>query len=115
MSRKKQQIVPPGHGLEYEWSSDHIFVKTTAELADGRVSVQRIRPARMGLFTRHVHHLERKIPSAHSLLEKAGEIVRGFNLMASSMLPKYYLFCQKSNNLTPFMMNEEDQLAVDAY
>lgn len=35
----KQQIVLPGEGIEYEWASDHIFVKTTGDLANGRVSL----------------------------------------------------------------------------
>ncbi|MEM7332538.1 MAG: cupin domain-containing protein [Chloroflexota bacterium] len=33
------EIVKPGAGIEYEWSSDHIFVKTVGKLADGRVSM----------------------------------------------------------------------------
>jgi quercetin dioxygenase-like cupin family protein len=35
----KQQIMRPGAGIEYEWTSDHIFVKTTGDIADGRVSM----------------------------------------------------------------------------
>ncbi|MEM7802344.1 MAG: cupin domain-containing protein, partial [Chloroflexota bacterium] len=35
---KKQQIVRPGEGIEYEWASDHIFVKTTGDIGEGRVS-----------------------------------------------------------------------------
>lgn len=33
------EIIQPGEGIEYEWSSDHIFVKTIGNLADGRVSM----------------------------------------------------------------------------
>jgi quercetin dioxygenase-like cupin family protein len=33
------EIVQPDKGIEYEWSSDHIFVKTVGTLAEGRVSM----------------------------------------------------------------------------
>ncbi|PJF39400.1 MAG: cupin domain-containing protein, partial [Phototrophicales bacterium] len=33
------EIIQPGEGIEYEWSSDHIFVKTIGNLAAGRVSM----------------------------------------------------------------------------
>ncbi|MCO6453041.1 MAG: hypothetical protein J5I90_19815, partial [Caldilineales bacterium] len=32
-------IIQPGKGIEYKWSSDHIFVKTMGSLAEGRVSM----------------------------------------------------------------------------
>jgi quercetin dioxygenase-like cupin family protein len=35
----KQEIIGPGSGREYKWSSDHIFVKTSSELTDGRGAV----------------------------------------------------------------------------
>ena len=35
----KQQVVAAGHGPDYDWSQDHISVKTPMELTDGRVSV----------------------------------------------------------------------------
>ena len=35
----KHQIIGSGKGIEYDWSSDHIFVKTTLNLSDGRVTV----------------------------------------------------------------------------
>ena len=35
----KQHVVAAGHGPDYEWSQDHISVKTPMELTDGRVSV----------------------------------------------------------------------------
>ena len=34
-----KEIIRPGEGIEYEWSSDHIFVKTIGEITDGRVSM----------------------------------------------------------------------------
>lgn len=33
------EVILPGKGIEYEWSSDHIFVKTVGDLAEGRVSM----------------------------------------------------------------------------
>ena len=33
------EIIQPGEGIEYKWSSDHIFVKTIGNLAKGRVSM----------------------------------------------------------------------------
>ena len=33
------EIIQPGTGIEYKWSSDHIFVKTVGALAEGRVSM----------------------------------------------------------------------------
>ena len=33
------EIIQPGEGMEYEWSSDHIFVKSVGNLAEGRVSM----------------------------------------------------------------------------
>ena len=33
------EIVNSGEGIEYEWSSDHIFVKSVGNLADGRASM----------------------------------------------------------------------------
>lgn len=35
----KQQVVAAGLGPDYDWSQDHISVKTPMELTDGRVSV----------------------------------------------------------------------------
>lgn len=35
----KHKTVQPGEGIEYKWSSDHIFVKSVGALADGRVSM----------------------------------------------------------------------------
>lgn len=33
------QIVESGQGQDYDWANDHIFVKTTLNLTDGRVTV----------------------------------------------------------------------------
>ena len=33
------EIIQPSEGIEYKWSSDHIFVKTIGNLAEGRVSM----------------------------------------------------------------------------
>ncbi|MBI1880440.1 MAG: cupin domain-containing protein [Chloroflexi bacterium] len=35
----KQQIIGHGQGQDYDWSNDHIFVKTTLDLTNGRVTV----------------------------------------------------------------------------
>ena len=34
----KQQIIKSGKGKDYDWSNDHIFVKTTLDFTDGRVT-----------------------------------------------------------------------------
>ncbi len=35
----KQQIIPAGKGQDYDWSNDHVYVKSAQELTDGRVTV----------------------------------------------------------------------------
>jgi len=35
----KQQVIAPGKGVDYDWSNDHIYVKTTKDYTDGRVTV----------------------------------------------------------------------------
>jgi quercetin dioxygenase-like cupin family protein len=35
----KQQIIQVGEGTDYDWNSDHVYVKTTVEFTDGRVTV----------------------------------------------------------------------------
>jgi len=35
----KQQIIPRGGGKDYDWSKDHVYVKTSVELTEGRVTV----------------------------------------------------------------------------
>ncbi|MGV8968707.1 MAG: cupin domain-containing protein, partial [Cellulomonas sp.] len=32
-------VVPPGGGTEHDWTQDHVFVKTAADLTSGRVTV----------------------------------------------------------------------------
>lgn len=34
-----QQIVPAGQGQNYDWANDHIFVKATMALSEGRVTL----------------------------------------------------------------------------
>ena len=35
----KEQIIPKAQGPDYDWGSDHIYVKTAADLTEGRVTV----------------------------------------------------------------------------
>lgn len=35
----KQQIVLPGEGTDYDWTNDHIFIKTVGAFSEGRVSL----------------------------------------------------------------------------
>lgn len=35
----KQQVIPAGGGPDYDWASDHIYVKSGQELSGGRVTV----------------------------------------------------------------------------
>jgi quercetin dioxygenase-like cupin family protein len=35
----KQQIVPAGKGQDYDWTRDHVYVKTPMDFTDGRVTV----------------------------------------------------------------------------
>ena len=35
----KQQIVLPGEGTDYDWTNDHIYVKTVGAFSEGRVSL----------------------------------------------------------------------------
>jgi quercetin dioxygenase-like cupin family protein len=35
----KQQIIQAGGGLDYDWSNDHVYVKSTLDLTEGRVTV----------------------------------------------------------------------------
>lgn len=34
----KHQIVPAGKGKSYDWSKDHVYVKSALELSDGRLT-----------------------------------------------------------------------------
>lgn len=42
----RQQIILPGEGKSYAWSKDHVFVKSTLELSEGRVTLveDRLKP-----------------------------------------------------------------------
>jgi quercetin dioxygenase-like cupin family protein len=35
----KHQIIGAGQGQDYDWSKDHIYIKTTLDLTEGRVTV----------------------------------------------------------------------------
>jgi quercetin dioxygenase-like cupin family protein len=35
----RQTILAPGTGTDYDWSNDHIFIKTPFEVTDGRATV----------------------------------------------------------------------------
>jgi mannose-6-phosphate isomerase-like protein (cupin superfamily) len=35
----KHRIVLPGQGKSYDWSKDHVFVKSTLDLSDGRLTL----------------------------------------------------------------------------
>lgn len=35
----KQQITPDGQGQNYDWSNDHIYIKSAQELTDGRLTL----------------------------------------------------------------------------
>ena len=51
----KQQIVLPGQGKSYDWSKDHVFVKSTHDLSDGRLTLveDTLKP---GFFLARHHH-----------------------------------------------------------
>ncbi len=34
----KHQVILPGEGTDYDWTNDHIYVKTVGAFSDGRVS-----------------------------------------------------------------------------
>jgi quercetin dioxygenase-like cupin family protein len=50
----RQKIVRPGEGKSYDWSKDHVFVKATLDLTDGRVTLveDQLKPG----FTLARHH-----------------------------------------------------------
>lgn len=50
-----QRIVLPGQGKGYEWSKDHVLVKSTLDLSDGRLTLveDRLKP---GFFLGRHHH-----------------------------------------------------------
>ena len=51
----RQQIVLPGQGKSYDWSKDHVHVKSTLDLSDGRLTLvaDRLKP---GFFLARHHH-----------------------------------------------------------
>ena len=53
--KSKQRIVLPGQGKSYDWSKDHVFVKSTHELSDGRLTLveDTLKP---GFFLARHHH-----------------------------------------------------------
>jgi mannose-6-phosphate isomerase-like protein (cupin superfamily) len=55
MTGVKQRILRPGEGKSYDWSRDHVVVKSTLELSDGRLTLveDRLKP---GFFLARHHH-----------------------------------------------------------
>ena len=51
----KHSIVLPGQGKDYAWSKDHVFVKSSSELSDGRLTLveDHLKP---GFFLARHHH-----------------------------------------------------------
>lgn len=51
----KQSIVRPGEGIHYDWSKDHVVVKSAMALSDGRLTLveDRLKPG--FLLPRHHH------------------------------------------------------------
>ena len=51
----KQQVVLPGQGKNYNWSKDHVYVKSSHELSEGRVTLveDTLKPG--FLLARHHH------------------------------------------------------------
>lgn len=49
------RIVLPGEGKSYDWAKDHVFVKSTLDLSDGRLTLveDRLKP---GFFLARHHH-----------------------------------------------------------
>lgn len=35
----RQQVIPAGGGADYDWASDHVYVKAPYELSEGRVTL----------------------------------------------------------------------------
>lgn len=70
----KQVVVHPGKGPEYSWSSDHVFVKTSGEMTDGRVTMVEDR-LKAGFHLARHHH--KKTTEVFYILE--GEVVFKFD------------------------------------
>jgi quercetin dioxygenase-like cupin family protein len=65
----KQRIVEPGQGKSYDWSKDHVFVKATLDLTEGRLTLveDQLKPG----FTLARHH-HKKMTEIFYVLE--GEV-----------------------------------------
>ncbi len=50
-----QRVVRPGEGKNYDWSQDHIFVKSSLELSDGRLTLAEDRLKPGFKLARHHH------------------------------------------------------------
>ena len=59
MSGTKQSVVLPGQGKAYDWAKDHVFVKSTFDLSEGRVTLveDRLKPG----FALARHHHKKMI------------------------------------------------------
>jgi quercetin dioxygenase-like cupin family protein len=70
----KQEIIGSGQGRDYDWSSDHIFVKTASDLTRGRVTVveDTLKPGFH--LPRHYH---KEMAETFYILD--GEVVFGFD------------------------------------
>ncbi len=70
----KQEIVLPGQGKSYDWSKDHVHVKSRLELSDGRITLveDRLKP---GFFLARHHH--KKMIEVFYVLE--GTVVFAFD------------------------------------
>ena len=68
----KQQIVLPGQGKSYDWSKDHVLVKSTLDLSDGRLTLveDRLKPG----FSLARHH-HRKMIEIFYVLDGAVEFI----------------------------------------
>lgn len=51
----QKQIIPANQGLDYDWANDHIFVKASLELTEGRVTVVEDTLKRGFHLPRHYH------------------------------------------------------------
>ncbi len=66
----KKEIILPGQGKSYEWSKDHVFVKCSLELSEGRLTLveDSLKP---GFFLGRHHH--RKMIEIFYVLDGAVE------------------------------------------
>jgi len=68
----KQQIILPGAGKSYEWAKDHVHVKSSLDLSDGRLTLveDTLKP---GFFLDRHHH--KKMIEIFYILEGSVEFV----------------------------------------